>query len=99
MTCLTEIPPSFTITPTENSITKIIVLTFYPIDPTIKQKLTYNCTLNGSETVTCKVDIKPFASGDYILTHAVSAEGDYLAVTSDIIMTIEFSPLSNEKQE
>ena len=68
--CFTEIPSPITITPTGNSLTADIVLTFYPIDPTIKQKLTYNCTVDGEKEVTCNVDIKPLASGEYILTHA-----------------------------
>ena len=57
--------------------------------------------MDGEKEVTCNVDIKPLASGEYILTHAVflDDERNYLLVTSEIIIKIEFPPLSIEEQD
>ena len=57
--------------------------------------------MDGEKEVTCNVDIKPLANGEYILTHAVflDDERNYLLVTSEIIIKNEFPPLSIEEQD
>ena len=89
--CYSEIPNSITMTPTSAETGNFILSLYHTI--LYRDRITYKCPLNESNTIECTVEQKAIISGKYILTQFVE-EGslNYIQLSDPVYLKFDFYP-------